>query len=135
MKNLAILVGVPLLLWGALLVPGWSLWGEDALLHSGVALALCLVPAVATFILILRSATTPDMRLLATLGASGIRMGVSLGIGLLLHTKLPAAFPMIFLYWLLVFYLVILGLEVTLLVRQPLGQSLEQTPGSNSVSS
>ena len=119
MTNLAILVGVPLALWGALLYPGWLLWGDAALLHSGVSLALCLVPAVITFAMIRRFATTPDERLMATLGGSGVRMGASLGIGLLLHVKMADAFPAVFLYWLLVFYLVILGLEVGLLVRQP----------------
>ena len=46
-------------------------------------------------------------------------LGVGLGIGLLLHTKMADVFPAVFLYWLLVFYLVVLGLEVWLLVRQP----------------
>jgi len=119
MKNLAILVGAPLFLWGVLLYPGWLLWGDEVFLHSGVALGLCLVPAVVTYVMIQRFTATPDARLLATLGGSGIRMGVSLGVGLLLHTKMAEAFPAVFLYWLLVFYLVILALEVGLLVRQP----------------
>jgi hypothetical protein len=124
MKNLAILVGAPLVLWGALLYPAWLLWGDEAILHSGVALALCLAPAVATFVAIQRFATTPDARLMATLGASGVRMGVSLGVGLFLHLRMEETFPVIFLYWLAVFYLVILGLEVGLLVRQPPGAGL-----------
>ncbi len=119
MKNLAILVGVPVVLWGGLLYPGWRLWGDEVFVHSGVALALCLVPAVVTYVAIQRFTKTADERLLATLGASGVRMGVSLGIGLLLHGKMADEFPAVFLYWLLVFYLAILGLEVWLLVRQP----------------
>ena len=107
-------------MWGALLYPSWLLWGEDALLQSGVALALCLVPAVATFVAIRQLTMTAATRLLATLGATGIRMGIVLGLGLLLHTQRPETFSAGFLYWLLVFYLVILGLEVGLLVRQPL---------------
>jgi hypothetical protein len=120
MKNLAILIGAPVALWGAVLYPSWLLWGEGAIVHSGVALALCLVPAVATFVAIRQLTMTADTRLLATLGATGIRMGIVLGLGLLLHTQLPETFSAGFLYWLLVFYLVILGLEVGLLVRQPL---------------
>ena len=119
MRNLAILVGVPLVLWGVLLYPGWWLSGDDVFLQSGVALALCLVPAVVTYVMIQKFAATPDARLLATLGGSGVRMAVSLGVGLILHVNMPKAFPAVFLYWLLVFYLVILALEVGLLVRQP----------------
>ncbi len=127
MRNLAILVGVPIGLWGGLLYPGWLLWGDEAFRHSGIALALSLVPAVVTYLAIQRFTKTADERLLATLGSSGVRMGVSLGIGLLLHVKMAEEFPAVFLYWLLVFYLVILGLEVGLLVRQP-------PTGSDSVS-
>jgi F0F1-type ATP synthase membrane subunit c/vacuolar-type H+-ATPase subunit K len=133
MKNLAILVGAPLALWGALLYPSWRLWGDEAILHSCVALALCLVPAVVTFVAIQQLTMTADTRLLATLGATGIRMGIVLGVGLLLHTEKPETFSAGFLYWLLVFYLVILGLEVGLLVRQPLAS--ETPPGPHSVSS
>jgi len=119
MKNLAILIGVPIVLWGVLIFPGIGLWGNDALRHSGVALVLCLGPAVATFLVIGRFTRTPDERLLATLASTGVRMGVCLGLGWVLHATLPEMFPAVFLYWLAVFYLVILFLEVWLLVKDP----------------
>jgi hypothetical protein len=56
--------------------------------------------------------------LLAGLGGSGIRMAIVLGIGFLLFQQMPDRFPLAFLYWLLIFYLSVLALEVTLLVRQ-----------------
>lgn len=118
MKSLAILIGVPVVLWGVFLYPGYLVWGPDVLLHSGVALALCLVPAVATFVATNRLTSSTDQRMLASLGSSGLRMAFVLGIGLLLHTKVNDRFPTVFLYWLVLFYLVILGLEVGLLVRQ-----------------
>lgn len=118
MKNLLILTGLPLLLWAALLYPGWLLLGDDALLHSGVALALCLVPALATMAFSQRKGLSAEGRMLAGLGSSGIRMGFVLGVGFLLFRQLPDRFPLAFLYWLLIFYLTVLGLEVGLLVRQ-----------------
>ena len=129
MKNLAILIGVPVALWGVLLYPGLFLDGDDAIRHSGVALALCLVPAVATLVATQRFATTPDARTMATLGSSAVRMGVVLGVGMVLHSKWPEAYPNAFLYWLAAFYLVILGLEVGLLVRQPPGDGGQPDAG------
>jgi hypothetical protein len=119
MKNLAILIGMPLAIWGVLLYPGWLFWGDAALLHSSVALGLCLVPAALTFVAIQRLTATPDARLLATLGSSAVRMTATLGVGLILHVKMAESFSVVFLYWLLIFYLMVLGLEVGLLVRQP----------------
>jgi len=118
MKNLLILTGLPLLLWAVLLYPGWLLFGDPVVLHSGVALALCLLPALATMAFAQRRGLTPEGRMLAGLGSSGVRMGIALGIGFLLFRQMPDRFPLPFLYWLLIFYLTILGLEVGLLVRQ-----------------
>lgn len=118
MKSLAILIGVPLALWLALLYPSWLVWGDDAILQSGVALALCLAPAIATYLATARFTTTTDQRMLASLGSTGLRMIFVLGIGMLLHAKMGERFPAVFMYWLALFYLLILGLEVWLLVRQ-----------------
>jgi hypothetical protein len=118
MKQLVILALVPVLLWAAVAYPSWLLAGDDALLHSGVALATCLVPALGTMLLVQLIGTTPEARMLAGMASSGIRMGVVLGIGFLLHMQLADRFPLAFLYWLLAFYLLTLGLEVTLLVKQ-----------------
>jgi hypothetical protein len=119
MRQLALLVGVPVALWGLLLYPSWRMWGDEAVLQSGVALGLCLVPAIVTLAGIERFAQTHEARALAALAATGIRMAVCMGGGMLLHTTWPDRFPMAFLYWLAFFYLVILGLEVSLIVRRP----------------
>jgi hypothetical protein len=117
MKGFAVLIGVPTLLWLVLLGPALMIWGEPVLLQSGVALALALVPAVATMIAVQRFGDSPENRMLAGLGSSGIRMAVVLGIGFLFFRTMPETFPLPFLYWLTLFYLTALAIEVSLLVR------------------
>jgi hypothetical protein len=117
MKGLALLIGVPALLWLILLGPAWMLWGAAAFLQSGVALAICLVPAVATLIAIERFGNSPESRFLVGFGSTGIRMAAVLGIGFLFFRTMPETFPLPFLYWLTLFYLTALAIEVSLLVR------------------
>jgi hypothetical protein len=117
MKALAVLIAIPTLLWLALLGPAMMIWGEPALLQSAVALALCLVPAAATLVVVQRIGKAPEDRMLAGLGSSGVRMALVLGIGFLLFRAAPETFPVTFLYWLTLFYLVALAIEVSLLVR------------------
>jgi hypothetical protein len=117
MKSLAVLIAIPTLLWLALLGPALMIWGEPAFVQSVAALGLCLVPAVATLIMVQRLGKTPEDRMLAGLGSSGIRMAFVLGIGFLLFRAVPETFPVTFLYWLALFYLVALAIEVSLLVR------------------
>lgn len=117
MRRLGILVIGSLLLWVALVIPGRLLGGDEAVFLSSVALALCLIPAVATMAWALRAGTSPEAQLLMILGGTGVRMGIVLGGGLLLTQLLPEQFPSVFWIWLVVFYLFILGLEMTLIVR------------------
>jgi hypothetical protein len=126
MKGLSVLIGVPTLLWLVLLGPGLMLWGEPALLQSGVALALALVPAAATMIVVQRMGDSTENRMLAGLGSSGVRMAAVLGIGFLLFRTMPETFPLTFLYWLTLFYLTALAIEVSLLVRH--GPDQAKTP-------
>jgi hypothetical protein len=110
-------------LWLVLLAPAWWWYGELALIQSGVALALSLVPAVATLIWADRVwKNSPEMQLLAALGGSGVRMAIVLGVGACLYFQYPETFSAAFLVWLLIFYLVFLALEMTLLLRP--GKSL-----------
>jgi hypothetical protein len=111
------LVAGSLLLWLALVYPARQLGGDEAVFLSTVALALCLVPAVATMAWALRAGSTPESQLLMILGGTGVRMGIVLGGGLLLTRLFPDDFPSAFWVWLVVFYLFTLGLEMTLLVR------------------
>jgi hypothetical protein len=116
MKRVLLLVAVGVGLWLVLLGPAWWWYGEPALLHSGVALALSLVPAVATMLWATGN-NAPERQLLAALGGSVVRMGVALGVGAFLFFEYPQTFSAAFLGWVLVFYLVLLALEVTLLLR------------------
>jgi hypothetical protein len=118
MKRVLVLAGVGVGLWLVLLAPAWWWYGELALLQSGVALALSLVPAVATLIWADRVwKNSPEMQLLAALGGSGVRMAIVLGVGAFLYFQYPETFSAAFLVWLLVFYMVFLALEMALLLR------------------
>jgi hypothetical protein len=118
MKSLVLLVGGSLLVWAALAYPGWVLWGEAALVHSAVAWLLCVVPGAITVAWALRREQAPEMRVVAVLGGSGIRLAAALGGGLVLTELLPETFTKVFWLWVGVFYAVLLTLEVLLLVRQ-----------------
>jgi hypothetical protein len=108
-----------------LLVRGPAVWPATA-----AAFGLAFVPALATMAwAVLAFRTDPGLMLLAGLGGSGARMMVSLGGGFLLHQLDPGAFAVPFFLWLAVFYLLLLALEVTLLVRgQPMDRATAPTP-------
>jgi hypothetical protein len=98
---------------------GYWLGNQDTLVQGGVAFALTLVPAAVTLAWVVFSyRSAPEMRLLASLGGSGVRLAAALGGGYFLTTTQPQSFDTPFWCWLLLFYLVLLGFEITLLVRQ-----------------
>jgi hypothetical protein len=104
-------------LWAVLACPAGMLWGLPALLDSGVALVVCLVPAVITLVWSqFVQHGSPEQRLLAVLGGIGLRMAFVLGAGLLLALGTDAFHHFDFLLWLLIFYLATLGLETRVLV-------------------
>lgn len=118
MKPLGLLIGGSLLLWGVLLYPGWRLQGDEALLQSSVALALCLIPAVATYVwAVVSFKGAPETQALAVFGGSGIRMFLVLGVSYVLTNWYGQWFSSDFWFWVLIFYLAVLGLEVWMLVR------------------
>jgi hypothetical protein len=117
MHRLGILIVGSLLLWAASLVPARQLGEDQAVLLSTVAMALCLLPAIATMAWALRAGTSSESQLLMILGGTGVRMGIALGGGLLLHFSFPDSFTASFWILLVVFYVFTLSLEVTLLVR------------------
>lgn len=97
---------------------GYAAWDQEALIQGGAAFGLTFVPAALTLAWVVFSyRTTPDMQLLASLGGSGVRMAVALGGGMMLTNAQPASFDSPFWCWLVLFYLVLLGYEITLLVR------------------
>ena len=117
MKSAALLVVGSFVLWAAVLYPGWLLWGELALIQSAVAWLLCVAPGVATLLWAQGRNATPEMRTMAVLAGSGLRMFVTLSGGLLLTDLLPETFTKMFWLWVGVFYMLLLALEVVLLVR------------------
>jgi len=118
MRRVLVLVGVGVGLWLVLLAPAWWRYGDLVLLQSGVAFSLSLVPAVATLIWANYAwKSSPESQLLAALGGSGVRMGIVLAVGAFLYFQYPETFSAAFLVWLLVFYLVFLALEITLVLR------------------
>jgi hypothetical protein len=89
-----------------------------SLVHSAVAAALCLVPAVVSLYWSKKAARRrPEDLLVAVLGGTGLRMGVVLAAGMSLYSFVPYFHQTEFWLWLLVFYLLTLGLEMGLLIR------------------
>ncbi len=88
-------------------------------MQAGVAFALSFIPAAVSLAFVLFSYhEASDMKLLASLGGSGFRMAIALGGGYFLTSTQPQSFDMGFWYWLLAFYMGLLGFEIALVVRQ-----------------
>jgi hypothetical protein len=97
--------------------PAHVLGGEAAVFESAVAVALCLVPTVATLAWAGMAANqSPEHQVVFVFGGTGIRMGAVLLAGLALYRWVPSLGRPSFLIWLLVFYLLTLALEMVLLV-------------------
>lgn len=116
-QRLAGLIVVTLLLWAAAAWIGQRLWGESAVIQSAAAMLLCLVPAVGTmaWALAVRSRSSGE-QMLAMLGGVGLRMFLVLGLGLAAYHAVPLLQSEAFWIWLLVFYLVTLGLEMMMVL-------------------
>lgn len=122
MKRVARFVAGTLAFWLLTALPfrflGDAETGTAALVYSGTALALCLVPTVVT----LAWGTwafdgSPDQQLLMVLGGTGVRMFVVLAGGLALTSWVPYYQEHAgFWAWVLVFYLVTLALEMVVLL-------------------
>ncbi|MBI2808810.1 MAG: hypothetical protein HYX68_27825 [Planctomycetes bacterium] len=119
MKSLAIFVAGGVLVGLVGLVIGYLAWGIESLGPAATAFALAFVPAASTLAWVSWTyRAAPDMQLMASLGGSGVRMAIALGGGFLLTNSLPEFFDKTFWYWLLVFYLVLLGFEIFVLLHQ-----------------
>ncbi len=106
--------------WVLTAIPAKHLGGGNlALIYSGTAMLLCLVPGVVTLLWAgWFAGTNPQQLVLVALGSTGVRLfGVALA-GLLLAQMVPLYQEQNgFLVWLLVFYLFTLTLEMVLLLR------------------
>lgn len=108
------------LFWDRLALDELAFPRDVAVLFHTVALALCLVPMAVTLLWVgWANHQKPDQQLAAVLGGTGVRMFFVLGVGLILANTVPvfAQHPMTFWIWVLVVYLVTLGLEIVVLVR------------------
>jgi len=119
MKSLVLFISGALLFGAVSLGIGYWFSDQDTLVQGGVAFTLAFVPAAGTLAWVVFSyRASPHMQLMAALSGSGIRMVVAFGGGFLLTLALPQSFDTLFWYWLVLFYLVLLGLEITVLVWQ-----------------
>jgi hypothetical protein len=120
-----------LVFWLLLALPARALGVGDGVVLGTLALALlCLVPAVLTLILADRiAASAPEQRLLITLGSTGFRMFVVLGVAWALHRNVPffEELPGYWM-WLVVFYLFTLALEIVLLLAASRRDEQHATP-------
>jgi len=115
--RLLVLIGLTLAFWVLAALPArWLGGGDLALLYSGTAVLLCLVPGVVALLWTGFSPPQPEQQLLATLASTGVRMFFVLGVTFLLLVNVdPYRGSVAFAIWVLVFYLCTLALE-TLLV-------------------
>ncbi len=117
MRSAVWLIGGALGLWLVALYPGWLLAGDLAIVQSGVAMLLCLLPALATLAWALKAGAFPETHLLATLGGSALRIVTVPAAACVFYLGWPEVFTDNFWIWIALFYLVLLALETTLLVR------------------
>jgi hypothetical protein len=120
MKCFLLFIAGGLLFGASALGIGYLLWPDDTLVQGGTAFGLTFFPAAMTLAWVLRSfRSSPEMQLLASLGSSMVRMAVALGGGFMLTSAQAETFTVSFWYWLVLFYLGLLGFEIGILVRQP----------------
>lgn len=118
MRPALFLLSATLALWIALVIPARMIWGDVAVIQSGSACLLCVLPACGTLIWIVRSRDQrPAQQMAAILGGTGLRMFGVLAAALVLFAAVPPLHEVAFWIWILVFYLFTLALEMALVVR------------------
>jgi hypothetical protein len=118
-RSLTVLVGGALAAWLLAAVPARWLGGDEALLLSGVAFLLCLVPTALTLAWCHTAlGGSPEQQLLAVLGGSGVRMLFVIAAALVLFHTTEVFHRRGFLLWVIAAYLVTLTLEVVLVARR-----------------
>jgi hypothetical protein len=121
-RSLLVLVLASLAFWLVVAYPAQLLWGGDAMLFSAVAALLCLVPTAATLAWSRWAFQgAPEQQLLAVMGGTGVRMAVVISVGMILFHSLERFHHQQFWFWVIVFYLLTLALEVGLLLNRASG--------------
>jgi hypothetical protein len=118
-RRLLLLLSGSLAFWVLVGIPARLLGGGDAaLVYSGTALLLCLVPAAITLVWADRALRgTIDKQLVLVLGGTALRMIAVLGAAWLLYEWVPAYRAAAgFWIWVLAAYLFTLALEMTLVL-------------------
>jgi hypothetical protein len=121
-RRLGFFFGCCLTVWAILFVPAWLLWPDQRevnLICTLTAGALCILPTALTMAWSLWGLKqNPQQQLLAVLGGTGVRMFFVLGFGLLLAYNIQVFIenPKTFWFWVLIFYLLTLTLEVGIIV-------------------
>ncbi len=104
--------------WLLICLPVRSYAGDESAWTCSIAFAICLAPALLTFAWsawALESGT-PEQKLAAFLGGSGIRMFAVAGTAFFLSQRYAYLESAGFLSWVLGFYLLLLTLEIVLLL-------------------
>ena len=118
-RQLVQLVAGTLGIWLAFALPAWLLGGDQALLETAAASALCFAPMAATLLWAHWAfAGSPEQQLAAALGGTGVRLVIAVGGGIALNHAVETLARPAFLLWVVVFYLATLTLEIVLVVRR-----------------
>jgi hypothetical protein len=136
-RSVALLVGGSLALWVVIAYPARVLWGDSAVVLSGVAGLLCLVPTAATLVWSFKSLEgSPERQLAAVMGGTALRMVFVIAAGMVLYLSVPYFHEDRFWYWVIAFYLFTLALETSLLLkRRPAADGSAKTAGTPPVAS
>jgi hypothetical protein len=120
-RRLGWFLGAALAVWLLVVIPVRYAWGPTQAVYGSCALAICLVPAAGTLAWSLWGRRQPPtQQMIVILGGTGIRMAAVFVAAVVLSQRVdyfrrePG-----FWTWVLVFYLVTLGLEVTVLLTGP----------------
>jgi hypothetical protein len=130
-QRLLLLLGGSIAFWLLVALPARHLGGGDAaVVFSGTAILLCLVPMAVTLLwgeyALKRS---PDQQLILVLGGTGLRMALVLVGGWTLYQWVPYYHGHeSFLLWLVVAYLFTLALDMTLLLAGRPGEGHDTSP-------
>jgi hypothetical protein len=113
------LVGGTLLFFLATAYLAYLLGGWDMVVFSAVAAGLCLVPTTATLVWTERTRrSAPEMQLLAVMGGTLVRMVFVIGMAMALYQTREYFHRQSFWIWVVVYYLVTLTLEMSLIVSR-----------------
>src|SRR5262249_27536463 len=125
---LGLLVAGSLLFWLVLAYPARLLGGDAAVVFSGVAALLCLVPTAATLAWAGRALrNAPEQQLAAVMGGTAVRLVVAGAAGMAVYHLIADFHQQSFWLWVIVFYPVTLTLEMSLLLGRHLPADAPKT--------